>query len=388
MKKFQQSPTDPDFIQSPYEFYDRARLAGDLFYWEDYELPCAVSYRAVTAILKDRRLGREAPPEKAPAIPDHLRPFYAVENHSMLELEPPRHTRLRSLVTRAFTSRRIAALEPMIHDLCHDLIDRFPDGQFDLLDYYARPLPVIVICKLLGVPSHHADQLLAWSNDMVAIYQARRTKQIELAAAKAAQEFADFIRGFIDEKRKTPSDDLISELIRAEEEGEKLSTDELVTTIILLLNAGHEATVHTLGNGVYTLIQNGKPEITPASVEEIIRFDPPLHMFTRWVYEDVDLFGHHFQRGDQIGCLLAAANRDPETYPMPSAFLPDRVGPTNTSFGAGIHFCVGAPLARLEIRIALAALTIRYPELRLHELPKYADVYHFHGLEKLAVLKS
>ncbi|OUD08219.1 cytochrome [Marivivens niveibacter] len=388
MKKFQQSPTDTDFVQSPYAFYDRARAAGDIFYWDDYDLPCAVSHRAVSALLKDRRLGREAPPEKAPNIPEHLRPFYAIENHSMLELEPPRHTRLRSLVMRAFTSRRIAALEPMIETLCHDLMDQFPDGPFDLLDLYARPLPVIVICHLLGVPASYADQLLAWSNDMVAIYQARRTKDIELAAAKAAQEFADFIRSFIDEKRLAPADDLISELIRAEEEGEKLSTDELITTVILLLNAGHEATVHTLGNGVYTLLQNGYPPITPATVEEVIRFDPPLHMFTRWVYEDVELFGHPFKRGDQIGCLLAAANRDPLAYEDPDQFKPDRSGPKNTSFGGGIHFCVGAPLARLELLIALRTLQQRFPNLRLDGQPQYADVFHFHGLEQLTVKKA
>ncbi|NCO86859.1 MAG: cytochrome P450 [Rhodobacterales bacterium] len=400
MQRLAQSPTDPEFVQNPYPFYDRARAAGDLFFWDDYALPCATTHRAVTALLKDRRLGREAPADHAPAIAPHLAPFYAVEAHSMLELEPPRHTRLRSLVLRAFTSRRIADLEPEIEHLCHRLIDRFPQGPFDLLDAYARPVPVIIICRLLGVPEERADDLLAWSNAMVTMYQARRTRADEDAAIAATRAFTAFITEYVAEKRRRPADDLITRLIAAEEAGERLSPEELVTTCILLLNAGHEATVHTLGNGVKTLLAHGNPPITDLCVEEIIRFDPPLHMFTRWVYEDVTLFGHPFHRGDRIACLLAAANRDPAAWPDPARFDPARFdparfdptrfdptrrGPQNTSFGAGIHFCVGAPLARLELRAALATLRARCPGLSLATPPAYADVYHFHGLDALHV---
>jgi cytochrome P450 len=389
MELLTQSPTDSAFVQNPYPFYDRARAGGDLFVWTDYGMVCATSHRAVMALLKDRRLGREAPPEKAPVIAPHLAPFYAVEAHSMLELEPPRHTRLRSLVLRAFTSRRIAGLAPEIETLCHGLIDRFPAGPFDLLDAYARIVPVIIISRLLGVPETRADDLLSWSNAMVSMYQARRTRAIEDQAVTATNAFTAFITSYIAEKRKSPADDLISELIRAEEEGEKLSTEELVTTCILLLNAGHEATVHTLGNGVKTLLEQGPtlalPPVTDALVEEVIRHDPPLHMFTRWVYQDVHLFGHVFKRGDQVACLLAAANRDPAAYPDPARFDPQRSGPQNTSFGGGIHFCVGAPLARLELLVALRVLLARCPWLRLSAPPLYADVFHFHGLDRLMV---
>lgn len=385
MDRLRQSPTDPAFVQNPYPFYDRARATGDLFLWEDYDRVCAVSYPAVMALLKDRRLGREAPAEFAPPIAPHTQPFYDIEAHSMLELEPPRHTRLRALVLRAFTSRRIAALAPEIEALAHHLIDRFPAGDFDLLAAFARPIPVIVICRLLGVPEDRAEDLLAWSNAMVAMYQARRTRGIEDAAAAASLAFRAFITDHIAEKRRRPADDLISELIAAEESGEKLTTDELITTCILLLNAGHEATVHTLGNGVKTLIEQGITAIDAATVEEVIRFDPPLHMFTRWVYEDVTLFGHTFHRGDQVACLLAAANRDPAAYPDPARFDPARKGPQNAAFGGGIHFCVGAPLARLELLVALRALFARLPGLRLTVPPTYADVYHFHGLERLMV---
>lgn len=385
MQHFDQSPTDPAFVQDPYPFYDRTRAAGDFFWWNDYDMACAVSHKAVHAVLRDKRMGRECPPERAPDIPSALQPFYDVEAHSMLELEPPTHTRLRALVLRAFTSRTIAALEPDITQLCHDLIDKFPSEPFDLLTAYAQPVPVVIISRLLGVPTDRADDLLRWSNAMVAMYQARRTPEIEAAAIAATNDFTAFMRSYIAKRRKTPTDDLISTLIAAEQDGERLSENELITTCILLLNAGHEATVHTLGNGTKTLLERGISDITDTSVEEIIRFDPPLHMFTRWVYEDVAIGDHTFKRGDQIACLLGAANRDPAAYTTPNTFDPARKGPQNTSFGGGIHFCVGAPLARLELRIALHVLFARCPNLKLTSTPAYGDVYHFHGLERLMV---
>lgn len=388
MQTLLQSPTDSQFVQDPYPFYDKARASGSLVWWADYKMACAVSHQMVHAVLRDRRMGRECPAELAPDIPDHLQPFYNVEAHSMLELEPPRHTRLRALVLRAFTSRTIAGLAPDITSLCHDLVDKFPDEPFDLLTAYAQPVPVIIISRLLGVPEDRADDLLRWSNAMVAMYQARRTPQIEADAIAATDAFVAFMRSYITKRRKTPTDDLISTLIAAEQDGARLSEDELITTCILLLNAGHEATVHTLGNGTKTLLEHGHSDITDACVEEIIRYDPPLHMFTRWVYEDVTLDGHNFKRGDQIACLLGAANRDPAAYEDPNTFDPARSGPQNTSFGGGIHFCVGAPLARLELKIALEVLFARCPNLKSSGAPTYGDVYHFHGLEQLMVAKG
>ncbi|EPX83345.1 Cytochrome P450 [Rubellimicrobium thermophilum DSM 16684] len=385
MRRLSQSPTDPAFVQDPYPFYDRARAGGDLFWWEDYGLPCAVSHRAVSALLRDRRLGREAPSGFEPAIPPHLRPFYDIEAHSMLELEPPRHTRLRGLVLRAFTSRRIAALGPEIETLCDDLIDRFPRGPFDLLEAYGRVIPVVVIARLLGVPEERAPDLLRWSNAMVGMYQARRTRAMEDAAVQASIAFRAFVEETIARRRRQPGDDLLSALIAAEEEGHRLTTDEMVTTCILLLNAGHEATVHSLGNGAKALMQHGIREVDETVVEEILRWDPPLHMFTRWVYEDCDLFGFPFRRGDRVALLLGAANRDPEAYADPAGFDPARKGAAHVAFGAGIHFCVGAPLARLELLIGLRRLLARCPGLRLVAPPVYADVYHFHGLERLMV---
>jgi unspecific monooxygenase len=201
------------------------------------------------------------------------------------------------------------------------------------------------------------------------------------------------MRSYVEARRARPADDLITHLIAAEEAGERLTTDELITTCILLLNAGHEATVHTLGNGVKTLLESGTPpeELAPgriaATVEEILRYDPPLHLFTRHVYEEVDILGHRFPRGAQVGCLLAAANRDPAVWAEPARFDPSRPVVTNLAFGAGLHFCVGAPLARLELQIALPILFARLPCLRLAAPPAYANLYHFHGLDRLAVLR-
>jgi len=389
MQRLSQSPTDPGFVQNPYPFYDRLRESGDLAWWDDYAMPCAASHRAVHSILRDRRFGRELPAELAPDIPDHLAPFYAVEAHSMLELEPPRHTRLRGLVLRAFTSRRIKALAPEIATLTHEKIDSFPaEAPFDILATFCQPIPVIIIARLLGVPDDMAPQLLRWSNAMVAMYQASRTRATEDAAAAAASDFSDFLRRYIYTRRKDPRDDLITHLIAAEEEGEKLSPDELITTCILLLNAGHEATVHTLGNGIKTLLETGTRQIDDQTVEEILRYDPPLHMFTRTAYEDVTLFDHTFRRGDQVALLLAAANRDPAQWPDAHRFDASRPVTPNTSFGGGLHFCVGAPLARLEMQIALPVLRERCPALRIAEPPRYANIYHFHGLERLMVQTS
>ncbi|WP_238364711.1 cytochrome P450 [Mesobacterium pallidum] len=391
MTDLTQSPTDPDFVQKPYPFYAAARARGDIHVWTNYGKPCAFSHAAVSALLKDRRFGREVPAEMAQPAPAHLLPFDALERTSMLSLEPPSHTRLRGLVLRAFTSRRIAAMAPEITQMSQALVETFPAGEFDLIPAYCNRIPVLVICRLLGVPEDMADQLLAWSNAMVAMYQARRDRAVEDAAATASTEFTAFMQGYVDERRARPADDLITQLIQAEEAGEKLSTAELIGTCILLLNAGHEATVHTMGNAVKLFLERGlpaqalSPDHIETTVEEVLRYDPPLHMFSRYAYEDVEAFGHSFKRGDEVGLLLASANRDPSVWEDPETFDPTRPIKTNTSLGAGLHFCVGAPLARLELQIALPILFARHPGLRLTEPPRYANVYHFHGLERLMV---
>ncbi|MCV6824636.1 MULTISPECIES: cytochrome P450 [Halocynthiibacter] len=389
MQTLSQDPTAADFTQAPYPFYERARECGAMFHWQEYGLPCAVSYASVNAILRDRRFGREIPEEKATEKPAHQTGFWAIENHSMLELEPPRHTRLRGLVLRAFTSRRIKELAPEIASLSHDLIDKIPQERFDFIEGFAQPLPVIIIARLLGIPEENAPELLRWSNAIVGMYKAGRTYDDEVAASEAGKEFADFLRDYVAFRRDKPQDDLITHLIAAEEDGEKLSTDELIATCVLLLNAGHEATVHTLGNGLKAFLENGcapdllGPDAIEGTVEEMLRYDPPLHMFTRYAYEDIEVGRHSFKRGDQVACLLAAANRDPGRWEDPDHFLPERPKQVNASFGAGTHFCIGAPLARLEIQTALPILFERMPKLAIVEQPEYAPIYHFRGLKSL-----
>jgi unspecific monooxygenase len=389
MQTLTQSPKDPAFVQNPYPFYERARATGPFFRWADYNLVCTGSAAAVNAIFRDRRFGRE--PVTPPPVPPHLAPFYAVEAHSMLELEPPRHTRLRNLVLRAFTSRRIAGMEPEIAALATELAESFPPGDFDLLQAFGQPLPVRIIARLLGVPEEMAPDLLRWSNAMVGMYMAGRTPEMEAKAVAATEAFVAFLKSYVQERRARPADDLITQLIAAEMEGDRLTTDELISTCILLLNAGHEATVHTIGNGVKTLLETRTPlsaldpQHVESTVEEILRFDPALHMFTRWAYDEIEVMGHTFRRGDQVGLLLAAANRDPGAWDRPDRFLPSRPVKPHASFGAGLHFCVGAPLARLELQVALPILFRHHPGLKLAAKPAYGDVYHFHGLKALMV---
>lgn len=386
-----QSPTDPAFVQDPYAFYDRARATGPVVFWEDYGMLAAFDHATVHPLLRDRRLGRAVPPDQRQPVPDHLAAFDALERHSMLEHEPPRHTELRGLVLRAFTSRRIAGMQDDIRAICTNLIAAFPKAPFDLIPSYCTQVPVRVIARLLGVPEDMAPDLLRWSNAMVAMYQSNRSRATEDAANAAAADFTTFLRGYVEARRGDPRDDLITELIAAEENGTKLSTDALIGTCVLLLNAGHEATVHSLGNAVACLARLDNPahDLGPdriaATVEELLRFDPPLHVFTRYAYEDVTVGGHSLRAGDQIALVLGAAGRDPDVYPDPHTFDPSRTGPAHLAFGGGLHFCVGAPLARLEMQIALPMLWAALPTLRLTEPPHYADSYHFHKLDRLMI---
>ena len=393
MKALDQSPLDPEFVQNPYPFYDTAREQGDLFHWNNYGFPCAAGFSTVNDLLRDRRFGREMPDDLRPEIPDHLAAFYAVEKHSLLELEPPKHTRIRSLLVRTFTSRRINDLGPEIDRITRQLCDKFPDQPFDIITEFAEHIPVIIICKMLGVPKEMGPQLLRWSHDMVAMYQARRDRGVEDRAVAATLAFSDYIKQLLAERQQNPGDDLITHLIDARSKGEKLSEEELITTCILLLNAGHEATVHSIANGIKTILESGQPAIsyfnddksTLRCIDETIRFDPPLHMFTRIALQDISIFDHDFKRGDSVGLMLAAANRDPAHYKNPDRFDVLRGGVGQLGFGAGLHFCIGAPLARLEMGIALPILFERFPALKIVEKPVYANRYHFHGLEKLMV---
>ncbi len=397
---FSVEPTDPDFFHDPYRAYARMHQIGGPFVWDQYGYLCFAGYEAVNSILRDRRFGREIAhvmsreEARLGEIPGHLKAFHDFEANSMLEREPPVHTRLRRLVNRAFVSRRIEALAPAIETLCLELINDFPDdAAFDLLPSYCEIIPVYVIADLLGVPRSMSPQLLDWSHKMVAMYQFNRSREIEDTAVTATAQFAEYITAIAMERREDPRDDLLTALVEAQSGGDHLSMDELVTTAILLLNAGHEATVHAIGNGVKALLENpGGTDLVlsgekarAAAIEELLRIDPPLHLFTRYVLEDMEFQGTRLQRGQTVGLLLGAANHDPVRYARPRELDVKRGGAGHVSFGAGIHFCLGAPLARLEMDIALRVLFEREPDLCLVGKPAYADRFHFHGLEKLMV---
>ena len=392
------SPRDPAFVQDPYVAYAAIQSISPTFFWEDYGLWCVSGHEAVNRLLRDRRFGREnrwGAPIVEVAGRDHLADFDGIERHSLLEREPPVHTRLRGLVNRAFVSRQIERLRPRIEALAHGLIDGFAsDRAVDLLPAFATPIPVTVIAEMLGVPVEMGPQLVDWSNRMVRMYTHRPGRAVQEDANAAARAFADHLRDYVGRRRAAPGDDLLSLLISASDGGERLSEDELITSVILLLNAGHEATVHQTGNAVKTVLeQGGDPRrffgdaaATEATVEECLRYDAPLHMFTRYAYETVAIEpGVVLQPGEQVALLLGAANTDPAAFASPRSFDPGRGDQKNVTFGAGIHFCIGAPLARLELQVALKVLFTRLPGLRLAGAPVYRDNYHFHGLERLAV---
>jgi cytochrome P450 len=392
------SPRDPAFVQNPYAIYAAMHEVAPVLFWEDYGFWCVASFETVNRIFRDRRFGRERPGGyrahvAAAGERAHLAAFDDVEAGSMLELEPPAHTRLRGLVNRAFVSRQVERMRPQVENLAHELVDRFErSGEAELIRDFATPVPATIIAGMMGLPAETGPQLVAWSNDMVRMYMHRPTPADAGRANASAQAFSDFIRARAAERRATPGDDLLSVLVSAQADGDRLSEDELVSSTILLLNAGHEATVHQIGNAVTTILAEGgdprrffaTPDAAARTVEECLRFDPPLHLFTRYAYEDVEIApGVRLAPGDQVGLLLGAANSDPSAFAAPRRFDPGRADQKNVSFGAGIHFCIGAPLARLELQVALKVLFDRLPGLRLAEQPRYRDTYHFHGLERL-----
>lgn len=389
---------DPGFYSDPNRTYAALHATCPTFYWEQQKLWFFTGYDQVNALLRDRRFGRQilhiATREEL-GLPEplaHTRHFDKAEEHSLLEIEPPEHTRLRTLVNRAFVSRHVEKMTPEIAELANRLIDAFEaDGKTELLSTFADIIPVTMIARMIGIPEEMGPQLLKWSHDYVGMYMFKRTRADEEAADRSAREFADYVRTVIAERRANPRDDLLSHMIHTEHKGQFLTEDELISTTIVLLNAGHEATVHQIGNSVRIILESGRdPAVlfadeasTERVVEETLRLCAPVHIFQRWCLEPVEIDGISFKRGDKVGLILAAANLDPVKFPDPLGFKPDRQEGANLSFGAGIHFCIGAPLARLELNIVLPLLFKRLPKLRIAEPPRVKDVYHFHGLERL-----
>ncbi|WP_105432554.1 cytochrome P450 [Neorhizobium sp. T6_25] len=389
---------NPAFYSDPNCVYALLHEHCPTFYWEEQRQWFFTGYDHVNGLLRDRRFGRQilhiASREEL-GLPEplaHLENFDLAERYSLLELEPPEHTRLRTLVNRSFVSRHIERLRPDIAELAEKLIDGFEgQGETELLSAFADIIPVTMIARMIGIPDEMGPQLLKWSHAYVGMYMFKRTEEDEHAADRAAREFSNYVKGLIAERRREPREDLLTHMIHTEHKGQYLTDDELVSTTIVLLNAGHEATVHQIGNSVRVILESGlspadlfrDEAATERTVEETLRICAPVHIFQRWTLEDVEIDGLEFKRGDKVSLILAAANLDPKKFSAPLAFKPDRQEGANLSFGAGIHFCIGAPLARLELNTVLPILFRRLPGMRIAGTPVVKDIYHFHGLERL-----
>ena len=383
--------TDPDFLADPYPTYAWLREQPGLARWEERGLWLVSRHAEVDAVLRDRRLGRVFVPREPR---DRFEPWNLVNELSMLELEPPDHTRLRRLVSSSFTPRRVESLRPAVTRIVDDLLDSAAEqGSVDLVDALAEPLPVEVIAELLGIPRADRPLLRPWSNAITALYEPLHDEATAEAAIRAASEFTAYLREQVADRRARPTEDLLSGLVEASDEGERLTEDEVVVTAILLLNAGHEASVNVAANGTVALLRNpdqlerlrAEPDLVTPAVEELIRYDTPLSVFDRVAFEPVEVAGQTIQPGERVGLLLGAANRDAEAFDRPDRLEISRHPNNHVGFGAGIHFCLGAPLARLELRIAFARLVERFPDLALDGEPVRRPTFQFRGFESVPV---
>jgi cytochrome P450 len=379
-------PSDPAFAADPYPTFATLRAAGPVHHVPKLGMAVAVSHAACSEVLRDRSLGRiwsDATPI------ERFTSFNLLHRNSLLENEPPTHTRLRRLVSAAFGRGHVERLRPWVADLADELVASLTSGG-DLLATLAAPLPVAVIAELLGVPAADRPLLLPWSNAIVKMYEYNLPEPQRIAAEQAAAEFVAYLR---DLSTSPAPGSLVSDLVTVRDSDDRLNQDELVATAVLLLMAGHEATVNVIGNGVLALLRNrdqwqrlvDDPSLVPPAVEEMIRYDAPLQLFERTATADVTIAGHPLRAGEKIAALLGAAARDPQVFDNPDVFDVGRNPNPHLGFGAGIHYCVGAPLARVEITAALTALVRRMPTLDLAGEPERRPEFVIRGLRTLPV---
>lgn len=356
----------------------------------------AATHRDASEVLRNKSLGRIYI-DRTPVT--EWQTFNWLHSESILESEPPKHTRLRGLISKAFNRNRIESLRPKIQEIAEELLDQLDDQEssFDLISQYAEPLPVRIIAELLGFPRDEEHLLRPWSQAIVKMYEVAPSESAQREAQQAAAEFSKYVHDLMIVRKAKPGSDLISELAQVEEAGERLSTHELIATCVLLLNAGHEASVNGFGNGMVALFKNPEQrellfkdidKHTETAVEEFLRFDSPLQLFERTAKEDLEISGVKIRRGEKVASLLGAANRDSVVFHDPDSLDITRAPNPHISFGGGIHFCIGAPLARLEMSIALPALINRFPKLQLFSEPKRRDSFTLRGYERVEVVKS
>jgi cytochrome P450 len=388
---FHFDPRSPEFRRNPYPTYDLLRSHAPIFYWDTWGITFLSRHDDCTELLRDNRLGRanygEPPPGQAA--------LWQMTNDWMLLQNPPDHTRLRGLVHKAFTPRMVEQLRGKIQEITNHLLDRVQhQGEMELIADLAYPLPVTVIAEMLGVPEDDRDTFHQWSDALGRSLDLTDDPAVYERASGAAAEFTDYLRELANRRRREPTDDLLSALVTVEEQGEHLTENELYATSALLLVAGHETTINLIGNGALALLRNPaqlrllqeRPALSKTAVEELLRYDSPVQMTARMALEDVEYKSMTLHRGQEVAFLLGAANHDPAVFEKPQVLDITRQRNPHLSFGGGIHYCLGAPLARLEGQIAFETLLRRMPDLQLAtEIPAYRDNYVLRGLEVLHV---
>ncbi|MXV96559.1 MAG: cytochrome P450 [Gemmatimonadetes bacterium] len=382
-------PLAPGFVANPYPVYRRLRERDPVHYSILTEQVVVTRYADVDRILRDHRnfsndLHKARSSRGSLATRKKLKP-------SMLVQDPPDHTRLRGLVNRAFTPRSVANMEDFIRATAHTLLNKVEGhDEFDLMTAYAGPLPTLVIARMIGVPDRDLDRFRVWSNHLVRALEPLLTPEEEEQVYQNEQRLADYHRGIIEQRRRSPRDDLISRLVEAEEHGDKLTLDEVIVMLRLLLIAGNETTTNLIGNGMRALLRNPdqlallreRPELMPSAVEELLRYDSPVQLDMRFARSDLEIGGRFVRSRTMIAPAIGSANRDPERFQRPDELDITRSDAGNISFGRGIHHCLGAPLARLEGRIALEVLLERFAQIGFGKRPpRYRHSIVLRGLE-------
>lgn len=391
-------PTSATFLANPYPAYKILRETAPIFFYEPWQKWVLTRYEDVNSLLRDKRLGRvlkNAPPPS----PNPLEAaFEASRLGSLLEIEPPDHTRIKDVFHQTFTPKRVRELSLKIERMCNHLVDELlakPIPEADLIEDFAQTIPVTVIADLLGIPQEDRHLLVPWSKGIIGWFEPERSEVMETLAAKCAQEFMSYLQQLIPHKRANPTDDLMSAMITVHDtEPHRLSESELINNCILLLNAGHEAVVNVVGNGMFALLNyrdqweklKANPSLIPTAVEEMMRFDTPLQFFERFTLMDISYKGFHWKRGTGLCLYYASANHDPEVFENPEMFDITRHPNPHMAFGLGLHYCIGAPLARVELQTSLQTLIQRLPDLHLvGDSPEYYPKNVFRYLKSLKV---
>jgi cytochrome P450 len=391
------NPMSREFIADPYPFYHRLR-AADPMHLTPIGLYVASRHADIVSILRDKRFGKDfigrMTRRSGPQILEE--PVYRSMSHWMLQLDPPDHGRLRGLVVRAFTARRVEDMRPRIQAIVDEIIDRVePRGAMDIIADFAFRLPVTVICDMLGIPEKEREVFFTSSRDGGRLLDLAPLSNAEIAQQNAFNlAMAEYFRRLFDLRRREPGDDLTTKLVQAEQDGDKLTNEELIANVILLFGAGHETTVNLIGNGLLALHRNpdqlrllqNDPSLIANAIEELLRYDSSVQVTGRTTLEDVDdIGGIPLAKGQSVVCLLGSANRDPAVYADPDRLDITRADVRPLSFGGGIHYCVGAQLARIEGEIAIATLLRRLPNLRLDDpdRPDWRQTFVLRGLNEL-----